>query len=32
MLKKCLGDPTHIVPTESIGVKDSQSLLEEPIY
>ncbi|XP_015169441.1 uncharacterized protein [Solanum tuberosum] len=31
MLKKCMGDPALIVPTESIGVKDTLSYEEIPV-
>ncbi|WMV33477.1 hypothetical protein MTR67_026862 [Solanum verrucosum] len=32
MLKKCMGDPSFIIPTEDIGIKDSLSYEEIPIY
>ena len=28
MLKKCLGDPSLIVPTENVGIKDNMSYEE----
>ncbi|WMV41177.1 hypothetical protein MTR67_034562 [Solanum verrucosum] len=31
MLKKCMGDPSLIIPTENIGIKDSLSYEEIPI-
>ncbi|WMV49435.1 hypothetical protein MTR67_042820 [Solanum verrucosum] len=31
MLKKCIGDPSLIIPTEDIGIKDSLSYEEIPI-
>ncbi|WMV19510.1 hypothetical protein MTR67_012895 [Solanum verrucosum] len=31
MLKKCLGDPSRIVPTENIGIKYNLSYEEMPI-
>ncbi|WMV58040.1 hypothetical protein MTR67_051425 [Solanum verrucosum] len=31
MLKKCMGDPSLIIPTENIGIKDSLSYGEIPI-
>ncbi|WMV07439.1 hypothetical protein MTR67_000824 [Solanum verrucosum] len=31
MLKKCMGDPSLIIPTEDIGIKDSLSYEEIPI-
>ena len=31
MLKKCLGDPSLVVPAESIGVKESLSYEEIPV-
>ncbi|WMV50613.1 hypothetical protein MTR67_043998, partial [Solanum verrucosum] len=31
MLKKCMGDPSLIVPTENIGIKDNLSYEEIPI-
>ncbi|WMV38186.1 hypothetical protein MTR67_031571 [Solanum verrucosum] len=31
MLKKCMGDPSLIIPTEDIGIKDSLSYEEVPI-
>ena len=31
MLKKCLGDPSLIVPTENIGIKDNLSYEDVPI-
>ncbi|WMV46206.1 hypothetical protein MTR67_039591 [Solanum verrucosum] len=30
MLKKCMGDPSLIIPTEDIGIKDSLSSEEIP--
>ncbi|WMV54288.1 hypothetical protein MTR67_047673 [Solanum verrucosum] len=31
MLKKCMGDPSLIIPTEDIGIKDSLSYKEIPV-
>ncbi|WMV59037.1 hypothetical protein MTR67_052422 [Solanum verrucosum] len=31
MLKKCMGDPSLIIPTKNIGIKDSLSYKEIPI-
>ncbi|WMV30386.1 hypothetical protein MTR67_023771 [Solanum verrucosum] len=31
MLKKCMGDPSLIIPTEDIGIKDSLSYEDIPI-
>ena len=31
MLKKCVGDPSLIIPTEDIGIKDSLSYEEIPV-
>ncbi|WMV57942.1 hypothetical protein MTR67_051327 [Solanum verrucosum] len=31
MLKKCMGDPSLIIPTEDIGIKDNLSYEETPI-
>ncbi|WMV41020.1 hypothetical protein MTR67_034405 [Solanum verrucosum] len=31
MLKKCMGDPSLIIPTEDIGIKDSLSYEENPV-
>ncbi|WMV24334.1 hypothetical protein MTR67_017719 [Solanum verrucosum] len=31
MLKKCMGDPSLIIPTEDIGIKDSLSYEEIPV-
>ncbi|WMV57982.1 hypothetical protein MTR67_051367 [Solanum verrucosum] len=31
MLKKCMGDPSLIIPTEKIGIKDSLSYEEIPV-
>ncbi|WMV19265.1 hypothetical protein MTR67_012652 [Solanum verrucosum] len=31
MLKKCMGDPSLIRPTEDIGIKDSLSYEEIPV-
>ncbi|WMV14389.1 hypothetical protein MTR67_007774 [Solanum verrucosum] len=31
MLKKCMGDPSLIIPTESIEIKDSLSYKEIPV-
>ena len=31
MLKKCMGDPSLIIPIENIGVKDSLSYEEIPV-
>ncbi|WMV09413.1 hypothetical protein MTR67_002798 [Solanum verrucosum] len=31
MLKKCMGDPSLIIPTENIGIKDKLSYEEIPI-
>ncbi|WMV33146.1 hypothetical protein MTR67_026531 [Solanum verrucosum] len=31
MLKKCMGDPSLIIPTENIGIKDSLSYKEIPV-
>ncbi|WMV36633.1 hypothetical protein MTR67_030018 [Solanum verrucosum] len=31
MLKKCIGDPSLIIPTESIRIKDSLSYEEIPV-
>ena len=31
LLKKCMGDPTSIVPLESVVVKDSLTYKEEPV-
>ena len=31
MLKKCLGDPSFIVPTEDVRIKDNLSYEEVPI-
>ncbi|WMV58156.1 hypothetical protein MTR67_051541 [Solanum verrucosum] len=31
MLKKCMGDPLLIIPTENIGIKDSLSYEEIPL-
>ena len=31
MLKKCMGDPSLIIPTEDIGINDSLSYEENPI-
>ncbi|WMV49648.1 hypothetical protein MTR67_043033 [Solanum verrucosum] len=31
MLKKCMGDPSLIIPTEDIGVKDSLSYKKIPV-
>ncbi|WMV58341.1 hypothetical protein MTR67_051726 [Solanum verrucosum] len=31
MLKKCMGDPSLIIPTENIGIKDSLSYEEIPV-
>ena len=31
MLKKCMGDPSLIIPTENIGIKDSLSYGEIPV-
>ena len=28
MLKKCMGDPSLIIPTKNVGIKDSLSYLE----
>ncbi|WMV14083.1 hypothetical protein MTR67_007468 [Solanum verrucosum] len=32
MLKKCMGDPSFIIPTEYIGIKDSLSYEEIPRF
>ncbi|KAH0678966.1 hypothetical protein KY284_020051 [Solanum tuberosum] len=32
MLKKCMGDPSLIIPTEDIGIKDSLSYEEIPVH
>ncbi|WMV40810.1 hypothetical protein MTR67_034195 [Solanum verrucosum] len=31
MLKKCMGDPSLVIPTEDIGIKDSLSYEEIPV-
>ena len=31
MLKKCMGDPSLIIPTEDVGIKDSLSYDEIPV-
>ncbi|WMV38246.1 hypothetical protein MTR67_031631 [Solanum verrucosum] len=31
ILKKCMGDPSLIIPTEDIGIKDSLSYQEIPV-
>ncbi|WMV32870.1 hypothetical protein MTR67_026255 [Solanum verrucosum] len=31
MLKKCMGDPSLIIPTKDIGIKDSLSYDEIPV-
>ncbi|WMV08628.1 hypothetical protein MTR67_002013 [Solanum verrucosum] len=31
MLKKCMRDPSLIIPTEDIGIKDSLSYEEKPV-
>ncbi|WMV19619.1 hypothetical protein MTR67_013004 [Solanum verrucosum] len=31
MLKKCMGDPSLLIPTEDIGIKDSLSYDEIPV-
>ncbi|WMV32248.1 hypothetical protein MTR67_025633, partial [Solanum verrucosum] len=31
MLKKCMGDPSLIIPTENIGIKDILSYGEIPV-
>ncbi|WMV07712.1 hypothetical protein MTR67_001097 [Solanum verrucosum] len=31
MLKKCMGDPSLIIPTENIGIKDNLSYEEIPV-
>ncbi|KAK4717775.1 hypothetical protein R3W88_016113 [Solanum pinnatisectum] len=31
MLKKCMGDPSLVIPTEDIGIKDSLSYEDIPI-
>ncbi|WMV41897.1 hypothetical protein MTR67_035282 [Solanum verrucosum] len=31
MLKKCMGDPSLIIPTKDIGIKDSLSYEEIPV-
>ncbi|WMV35098.1 hypothetical protein MTR67_028483 [Solanum verrucosum] len=31
MLKKCMGDPSLIIPTENIGIKDSLSYEDIPV-
>ncbi|WMV37485.1 hypothetical protein MTR67_030870 [Solanum verrucosum] len=31
MLKKCMGDPSLIIPTENIGIKDNLSYEEVPV-
>ncbi|WMV07538.1 hypothetical protein MTR67_000923 [Solanum verrucosum] len=31
MFKKCMGDPSLIIPTENIGIKDSLSYEEVPV-
>ncbi|WMV50879.1 hypothetical protein MTR67_044264 [Solanum verrucosum] len=31
MLKKCMGDPSFIIPTEDIGIKDSLSYEDIPV-
>ncbi|WMV08443.1 hypothetical protein MTR67_001828 [Solanum verrucosum] len=31
LLMKCIGDPTSVVPLESVGVKDSLSYKESPV-
>ncbi|WMV18364.1 hypothetical protein MTR67_011749, partial [Solanum verrucosum] len=31
MLKKCMGDPSLIIPTEDIGIKDNLSYEEIPV-
>ncbi|WMV46621.1 hypothetical protein MTR67_040006 [Solanum verrucosum] len=31
MLKKCMGGPSLIIPTENIGIKDSLSYDEFPV-
>ncbi|WMV49774.1 hypothetical protein MTR67_043159 [Solanum verrucosum] len=31
MLKKCMSDPSLIIPTENIGIKDRLSYVEVPI-
>ena len=31
MLKKCLGDPSLIVPIENVGIKDNLSYEEIPV-
>ncbi|WMV30074.1 hypothetical protein MTR67_023459 [Solanum verrucosum] len=31
MLKKCIGDPSLIIPTEDIGIKDNLSSKEVPV-
>ena len=31
MLKKCMGDPSLIIPTENIGIKDNLSYKEIPV-
>ncbi|WMV59072.1 hypothetical protein MTR67_052457 [Solanum verrucosum] len=31
MLKKCMGNPSLIIPTENIGIKDSISYEEIPV-
>ncbi|WMV50437.1 hypothetical protein MTR67_043822 [Solanum verrucosum] len=31
MLKKCMGDPSFIIPTENIGIKDKLSYEEIPV-
>ncbi|WMV08459.1 hypothetical protein MTR67_001844 [Solanum verrucosum] len=32
MLKKCMGDPSFIIPTEGIEIKDSLSYEEIPVH
>ena len=31
MLRKCLGDPSLIVPTDNVGIKDNLSYEEVPV-
>ncbi|WMV42060.1 hypothetical protein MTR67_035445 [Solanum verrucosum] len=31
MLKKCMGDPSLIIPTENISIKDNLSYEENPV-
>ncbi|WMV37469.1 hypothetical protein MTR67_030854 [Solanum verrucosum] len=31
MLKKCMGDPSLIIPTEDIGIKDNLPYKEVPV-